>query len=116
MTDINKTLKERGKRYGAFPDHARITQALKAIMRDEKKWGTLSDDQKESLEMIASQNRPNPQWRPKLRRFLALHRWICTTGRQSPRRAPKVVCKGSRYHHPNLHSGATGVPAATLWP
>jgi hypothetical protein len=52
MTDIHDTLNERGKRYGAFDEHARITQKIKrtifANCRD-----LLSDDQTEALEMIA---------------------------------------------------------------
>ena len=50
---IDQTLAERGSRYGDFPEHARITQNLKAAMIDSPNWGTLSDDMKEALEMIA---------------------------------------------------------------
>ena len=55
MTDIDKTLAERGARYGKFTDHAEITQTLKAIFKSKmgEKWDGLADDQKESLEMIA---------------------------------------------------------------
>ncbi len=52
MTDISETLQERGNRYGEFPEHARITQALKRAMVDSRNWSTLSDDKKEALEMI----------------------------------------------------------------
>lgn len=51
--NIEATLAERGTRYGAYPDHARITQALKAVMQAEKKYATLAPHQKETLEMIA---------------------------------------------------------------
>ncbi len=53
MTDITATLAERGSRYGAFPEHARITQALKRAMADSPNWSSLADDQREALEMIA---------------------------------------------------------------
>jgi hypothetical protein len=50
---INVMIKERGKRYGIFRNHARITQDFKEIMQNEVKWKMLYPDQKESLEMIA---------------------------------------------------------------
>lgn len=50
---IQDTLQERGKRYGEFDEHARITQSLKFAMTQSINWSTLADDQKESLEMIA---------------------------------------------------------------
>ena len=51
--DINQTLEERGNRYGAFEEHARITQNIKAAMRDSNNWDTLPPNMKECLEMIA---------------------------------------------------------------
>lgn len=51
-TEISETLAERGKRYGDFPTHARITQNLKHAMTAGN-WGHLAADQKEALEMIA---------------------------------------------------------------
>lgn len=53
--DINTVLEQRGKRYGIFADHARITQALKRTMRESapEAWEKLPDDAKESLEMLA---------------------------------------------------------------
>lgn len=50
---VEKTLEERGKRYGTFKDHAAISQALTGMMRSRQGWERLSDDQKEALEMIA---------------------------------------------------------------
>ncbi len=50
---IEKTLEERGNRYGEFKEHARITQNIKGAMADSPNWTTLSDDKKECLEMIA---------------------------------------------------------------
>lgn len=64
-SNIEDTLKERGSRYGEFPQHAQITQRLKNVMgnfsglKDETEkvhihpWDELADDQKEALEMIA---------------------------------------------------------------
>lgn len=50
---IEHTLEERGNRYGAFTEQARITQNIKAAMADSPNWATLSPDKKETLEMIA---------------------------------------------------------------
>lgn len=53
--DLTTTLEQRGKRYGAFSEHARATQALKKSMRDfdPTKWDALSASAKEALEMVA---------------------------------------------------------------
>lgn len=51
--DIDTTLAERGSRYGSFEEHARITQDIKAAMKDSKNWDKLKPNQKECLEMIA---------------------------------------------------------------
>lgn len=50
---IDDTLAERGQRYGSFEEHARITQNIKRAMVDSPNWEKLSDDKKESLEMLA---------------------------------------------------------------
>jgi hypothetical protein len=52
-TSIEATLAERDTRYGSFPEHARITQALKDAMVVSPNWATLAPDQKEALEMVA---------------------------------------------------------------
>lgn len=52
-TLIEQTLAERRSRYGAFTEHARITQAIKAAMADSPNWRFLDPDQREALEMIA---------------------------------------------------------------
>ena len=52
-TSIEKVLAERGKRYGEFVDHAFVTQSIKRAMVNSPNWKRLSDDMKESLEMIA---------------------------------------------------------------
>lgn len=55
MIDVDKTLEERGQRYGKFEDHAEISQQLKAELRifEAKRGCDLAPDQRESLEMIA---------------------------------------------------------------
>lgn len=53
MNDIEQTLSERGARYGAFTDHARLSQTLKSVMQTGRNWNTLSFDQREALEMTA---------------------------------------------------------------
>ena len=53
MSSVDATLAERGTRYGAFDSHAKITQNLKRAMVATPKWMSLSDSQKESLEMVA---------------------------------------------------------------
>ena len=54
-SNVAATLAQRGKRYGEFAEHARITQNLKAVMKDSPNWqeGKLTASQMESLEMIA---------------------------------------------------------------
>jgi hypothetical protein len=55
MDTIDTILTERGTRYGAFTDHALITQRLKQCMVqfNPDKWDRMSDDQREALDMIA---------------------------------------------------------------
>ncbi len=53
MSTIDKTLEERGARYGDFAGHAEVTQALKDAMQAHDGWDGLADDQKEALEMVA---------------------------------------------------------------
>ena len=55
LPSIDKTLIERGSRYGKFADHATVTQRLKNVMHNSPNWteGKLTDAQKESLEMMA---------------------------------------------------------------
>ena len=52
-TNVDAVLAERGSRYGKFTEHARITQNLKFVMEDGRKWRVLAADQREALEMIA---------------------------------------------------------------
>jgi len=51
-TTIQDTLAERGKRYGEFKDHAKISQSLKRVMWATTRWVDLPDDTKEALEMM----------------------------------------------------------------
>lgn len=55
MNNIEKTLEERGSRYGTFVGHAEVTQGLKRFMSNElaKRNKVLADDQWEALEMVA---------------------------------------------------------------
>lgn len=53
MSTIDKTLADRGARYGVFTGHAKITQAIKSAMQGAPGWAKLQDDQKEALEMVA---------------------------------------------------------------
>lgn len=58
---IDKTLSERGARYGDFTDHARICQRLQNVMRGTtalgmssgRGWAGLTDDKKQALTVIA---------------------------------------------------------------
>lgn len=50
---VDKTLQERGERYGRFMTHAQVTQELKDCMRAHPGWESLESDQAEALEMIA---------------------------------------------------------------
>jgi hypothetical protein len=50
---IEKTLAERGARYGDFTDHAFISQQLQDTMRDSGGWWRLSDDKRQALTVIA---------------------------------------------------------------
>lgn len=53
MPDINETLAFRGRRYGEFDEHARITQSLKQVLQTGESWLKANDSEKEALEMIA---------------------------------------------------------------
>lgn len=50
---VNKTLEERGSRYGAFADHAKIAQGIQDTMRSAPKWDQLDPDMKQALSVIA---------------------------------------------------------------
>ena len=50
---VEKTLQERGARYGDFTDHAAICQGIKMLMMASAGWPRLSFVQKQALEVIA---------------------------------------------------------------
>lgn len=52
MTDIQKTLNERGARYGSFSDNACVAQDLKNIVREAWDDEAMNSFHKEALEMI----------------------------------------------------------------
>lgn len=51
--EIEVVLEERGKRYGDFIEHARITWGIKHAMHSGNNWELLPVAMKEALEMIA---------------------------------------------------------------
>ena len=53
MSELDKTLAQRGEVYGRFVDHAAISQSIKRSMRAAPGWQELPDDMCESLEMLA---------------------------------------------------------------
>lgn len=59
MAEIDETLEERGKRYGKFTGHAKVSQDIQEVMKNGfgpdnvNTWFKLKDDQKEALQMIA---------------------------------------------------------------
>lgn len=50
---VEKTLEERGSRYGTFMEHARIAQALQDVMRSNTNWQYLEADERQALTTIA---------------------------------------------------------------
>ena len=53
VLSVEDILEARGKEYGEFEEHARITQNIKAAYKDSPNWNSLSLAMKESLEMNA---------------------------------------------------------------
>lgn len=50
---VEKTLEERGSRYGTFEEHARIAQAIQDIMRSSNNWQYLEADERQALTTIS---------------------------------------------------------------
>ena len=50
--DINSILNEREQTHGSFKDFSKINQELKGVLHSCATWNSLSDRQKEALEMI----------------------------------------------------------------
>lgn len=53
MDETETILVERAKTHGDFSEHAKVTGAIKRAMALGEKWNSLSDEQQESLSMIA---------------------------------------------------------------
>lgn len=54
MSNVDKTLAERGSRYGSFDDNAGYAQAIKDVFRSSKTWEQMTPAQREGLDFIAS--------------------------------------------------------------
>jgi hypothetical protein len=54
LSGIDKTLAERGNRYGTLAENGALAQNLKSVMHRSPKWHVLSSDKAEALDMIAS--------------------------------------------------------------
>jgi len=52
--DIDKTLEERGSRYGDFKGQAELAQHIKRTFYEGRNWDNLEPDAKEALETIAT--------------------------------------------------------------
>ena len=52
MNQVEKTLQDRGERYGTFASHAQISRQLKDAIQSTPKFKVLAADQQEALEMI----------------------------------------------------------------
>jgi hypothetical protein len=52
MTDVSATLAERGGRYGAFIDHAKIAQGLQEVLQKAPNWSKLDPDMRQALCVI----------------------------------------------------------------
>lgn len=53
--DLDKTLEERGARYGSFMEHSTVTQELKEVIygkMSSQKLDSLQPDQREAIDMI----------------------------------------------------------------
>ena len=50
--NVNEILEERKGTHGSFEDNASFMQPAKELMRQSRNWNSLSNTQKEALEMI----------------------------------------------------------------
>ena len=73
MTDINKTLTERGTRYGSFKDNGQLTQQLKQVLRQAKGWDGLDPIMQEALNLTCMKWSRIINGDPLLREFLEQH-------------------------------------------
>ena len=53
MDDVDALLAKRATTHGDFRDHARISQALKALFRAEQGWVHMTEVEREALDAIA---------------------------------------------------------------
>lgn len=53
MTDVTKTLEERGARYGQFIDHATIAQGIQEVMLEAPNWWRLKPDVRQMLVVLS---------------------------------------------------------------
>lgn len=53
LSEVEKTLNERGSRYGQFKDHAVIAQGIQDVMRKADNWTALDPDMRQALSVIA---------------------------------------------------------------
>lgn len=51
---MDTLLQTRAKTHGSYPSTARVSQGLKDVMKSGPNWVSLTDEQAESLEMIAA--------------------------------------------------------------
>lgn len=54
MPDIQTTLNERQSTHGKFSENASVSQLLKHVLRKQKNWESLTNAQREALEVIAA--------------------------------------------------------------
>lgn len=52
MTDVSKTLEERGARYGQFIEHATIAQGLQEVLHEAPNWYRLQPDVRQMMCVI----------------------------------------------------------------
>lgn len=52
--DIDRTLVERGKRYGEFKDQAVYADKINAVLTSSPNWEKMAPDQREALRIIAN--------------------------------------------------------------
>lgn len=53
-SNLDKTLLERGDRYGTFEENATVAQLLKDVVRSSSNWATMAHDQREAVDMVLS--------------------------------------------------------------
>lgn len=53
MMEVKQLIDERQSTHGDYTDNAKVSQAIKAILREQPGWSTMTNRQRESLDMIA---------------------------------------------------------------